>query len=220
MTIVHHPSDDTILAHAAGTLEPALALVVTRHLAMCAECAEKSRWSAALGGALLQHAGHSSPPEGNADQVLARVRSRIAGVSGVTADSARDDSETESARIWQLLNDSGDAVPWQSLTSGIEHHLVIKGATRGSWARLFRFQPGVSLPRHTHGGDEYALVLCGSYVDESGHYAVGDFSEADAAFSHEPTVDSEVPCIALIAAAGGIRFERPIHRAASRFLGL
>jgi putative transcriptional regulator len=219
MNIVHHPNEETILAHAAGTLDPALALVVTRHLAMCDECRERSRWAAALGAALLEGLGSDPATADLTQRALSAVQGRIAATEQASAETALD-SESRSAQLWQILQHPDDDLPWRSMTPGINYYFVAADADSGSWARLFRFQPGVRLPRHSHGGEEYALVLQGSYVDESGHYAVGDFSEVEAAFSHEPVVDSEIPCIALIATTGQLRFEHPMYRAASRLFGV
>ncbi|MGB5254214.1 MAG: zf-HC2 domain-containing protein, partial [Sedimenticolaceae bacterium] len=79
MSILHHPNDETILAHAAGTLDPALALVVTRHLAMCPACRDSASWGGALGGALLERAAPSAPSKDDAKRALAMVRAHIAG---------------------------------------------------------------------------------------------------------------------------------------------
>ncbi|MGB5253882.1 MAG: cupin domain-containing protein, partial [Sedimenticolaceae bacterium] len=139
---------------------------------------------------------------------------------GVPTAAARAAGGPEAARVGQILEDPSRDLAWQSLRPGIEHYPLTGDSEPGGWARLFRFQPGVRLPRHSHGGEEYALVLQGSYVDESGRFSLGDFSEADASLTHEPIVDSRVACIALIAATGGIRFENPMYRAASRLFGL
>lgn len=221
MKIVHHPNAETILAHAAGTLDPALALVVTRHLAMCEACRERSRWAAALGAALIEDLRPGAATAAQTQRALCAVRARIAAAGQAAAETMLDsESERLSARLWHLLQHPDDDLPWQPMTAGIDHYLVAEDAGSGSWVRLFRFQPGVRLPRHSHRGEEYALVLQGSYVDASGNFAVGDFSEVEAAFSHEPTVDSEIPCIALIATTGRLRFEHPMYRAASRLFGI
>jgi anti-sigma factor ChrR (cupin superfamily) len=63
------------------------------------------------------------------------------------------------------------------------------------WARLFRFQPGVEVPRYGHVGKGYSLVLEGSYVEGGERFAAGDFSEADSSVRRVQEVDSEVPVL-------------------------
>jgi putative transcriptional regulator len=51
------------------------------------------------------------------------------------------------------------------------------------------------LPEHTHRGREYTSVLCGSYSDDTGTFAEGDFEEADGSLSHAPAAQSECLCV-------------------------
>lgn len=52
----HHPSDETLMAHAAGTLAAGPRLVIDIHLAGCPRCRELVRGFEAVGGALLDQA--------------------------------------------------------------------------------------------------------------------------------------------------------------------
>ncbi len=45
MSVRHHPEEALLLAHAAGGVDPAMALIVATHLHFCAAC----RAQAALG---------------------------------------------------------------------------------------------------------------------------------------------------------------------------
>ena len=54
MTTTHHPTDETLMRYAAGTLAPAPAIVVRAHLASCPACRARVGEYEALGGALLE----------------------------------------------------------------------------------------------------------------------------------------------------------------------
>ncbi len=49
----HHPAEETLLRHAAGTLAPGRALVVATHLPFCRDCRAAIRLGEAIGGTLL-----------------------------------------------------------------------------------------------------------------------------------------------------------------------
>ena len=53
MTINHHPSEDLLLAYAAGDLGEAWSLLIATHLALCPVCRGAVRDAEAIGGALI-----------------------------------------------------------------------------------------------------------------------------------------------------------------------
>jgi len=53
MSIHHHPTDATLLAYAAGSLNESLSVLVATHVAMCPECRAKVEEYEALGGDIL-----------------------------------------------------------------------------------------------------------------------------------------------------------------------
>jgi len=74
-------------------------------------------------------------------------------------------------------------------------------------AELYRISPGAKIPRHSHGGTEYTLVVAGGFRDEHGGYGPGDVAVIDGAVSHQPVADEDEVCLALVIRNGGLRFE-------------
>jgi len=54
MTINHHPSDETLMRMAAGSLSAGPALVVSVHLEGCAACRDRVCLFEAVGGTMLE----------------------------------------------------------------------------------------------------------------------------------------------------------------------
>ena len=83
MTIHHHPSDETLLRHAAGTLSAGLALVVAVHIEGCAVC--RARVGPFRGGrrdAPRRHAaGAACPGCAREGAGAARSRTRRASIA-------------------------------------------------------------------------------------------------------------------------------------------
>jgi putative transcriptional regulator len=70
---------------------------------------------------------------------------------------------------------------------------------------LYRIQPDATIPRHTHGGQEFTLVLAGGYTDETGSFGPGDLAVKGPEDTHQPVGDSGEICFALIVRDGAIR---------------
>src|ERR1017187_5588419 len=86
MTIRHHPSDETVLAYANGSLNAALSLVVGAHADGCGTCRETVRLGQTLGGLFL----YSLPPAEMDTGALAGVLRRLDGPEEWTAPAARE----------------------------------------------------------------------------------------------------------------------------------
>ncbi|MBU6426333.1 MAG: transcriptional regulator, partial [Rhodospirillales bacterium] len=71
--ISHHPSPETLLAHATGTLAAGHAVVVAAHVQGCAQCQAEQARLEAVGGAMLE----GLAPEPLAAEAFARVLARL-----------------------------------------------------------------------------------------------------------------------------------------------
>ena len=69
----HHPGDDLLLEHAAGTLPTGPALVLQAHLEGCARCRAQFDLCLALGGALLDELPPATLPADAWARTLAAV---------------------------------------------------------------------------------------------------------------------------------------------------
>ena len=63
--------------------------------------------------------------------------------------------------------------------------------------KLIKMDPGTSIPLHSHGGQEYILVISGSFCDEYGNYNKGDMQINDQKIKHTPVACKDEGCICL-----------------------
>lgn len=71
-------------------------------------------------------------------------------------------------------------------------------------ASLLHIDKGGSVPCHTHKGFEITLLLQGSFDDEMGHYAAGDFIWLDGEHTHQPI--TQEGCVCLTVSSNAIHF--------------
>lgn len=199
--ISHHPSPETLLAHATGTLAAGHAVVLAAHLQSCAHCQAAQTQLESLGGALLEEL----TPEPLATEAFAHVLAR--------------------------LDDSAPAPPPPpqqaalALPPGLGLPAALRGAEIGRWlciglglrysrvrlpwapdenVMLLEVAGGRKVIHHSHGGMEFTQVLSGGFHDKTGQYGPGDISEADETTEHQPVADPE-GCICLASLEGGLR---------------
>lgn len=72
---------------------------------------------------------------------------------------------------------------------------------------LLRIEPGAGVGRHDHKGDEYTLVLTGSFHDGHRRYGPGDVNIGREGFVHQPVADPGEVCYALGVEFGGAKFD-------------
>jgi putative transcriptional regulator len=184
--IYHHPSEDSILAYANGSLKRVLALVVGAHLESCALCRESLALAEEMGGAFLDDLPPADLSESALDQVLERAGTPFAGP---VATAPRPFSR----RLAQIGKRH-----W--LAPGIWVHPILReGAER---AYFLGAAAGKMLPRHGHQGAEMTQVLEGAFFDSGTRYGAGDFLEAGQDVEHSLLVGPHMPCVCLVASEG------------------
>lgn len=108
--------------------------------------------------------------------------------------------------VWQnfLTQDFDDpSLPWQPFRAGVDKLEIYSESAQGCACALLRYQPGAQVPRHTHHGVEFLLILRGSQRDERGTYTAGSFLMNPVSSGHE--IVSEEGCVVLAI------WEKPVH---------
>ena len=215
---VHHLSEDVLVAYAAGSLPEALSLVVASHVTLCPACRAEVESYEALGGSLIDEIDPASVSESALSDIFARldVGEALGGPAvpwGVSVPAAeRDVADPSIPRpLRDYLGGDLESLPWRTVIRGVEEaEIALESADCRT--RLMRIQPGVTMPRHTHGGEEVTLVLEGGYSDAEGHYERGDVQAADPSVDHQPVADKGEPCICLVVSDAPLKLTGPIGR--------
>ncbi len=220
MTIRHHPRDETLLAHAAGTLVPALSALVSCHLALCPRCRAEVRRMELIGGMLLDRAWD----EGLSDRSVDRALSRLPQIPADRPSGNEPEPATSTGGILprplaRYLGMDIDDIPWRELAPGVEQ-FKIQLPRYGGDLRVLRVQPGKKLLRHGHYGSELTLVLKGAYGDDTGEYQAGEVADLDEEVEHRPRVSGDGECICIIAGESYPRYSSLKVRLLRPFLGI
>lgn len=221
MTIRHHPSDETLMAYAAGTLPAGLRLIVAIHLDGCRHCRNAVGGFEAIGGALLEETAPVPMKSGAFEALMARI----------DAEDAASETENATGPVEVIAPTTPDGLPlparlarhkigrWRRLGPALRWSRVgVAGAPKANVV-LLRIPASNSAPRHGHSGREFTQVLVGGFSDGREAYGAGDFGEADEHVDHLPIVDADGECICIASVEGRLRIHG-IGRLLQPFIGL
>ena len=203
--IRRHPSSNTLLRLAAGSLPGPHTRVVQVHLAACAHCREQVERYEAVGGALLADMAPVAPAADMLDRVLARLDEQVVETQPEPPD----------------LSVAGVATGhWRRLAPGIRIMRLARRDPTGTRLDLLCVAPGVALPLHTHSGFETTCIMQGSYEDETGEYGLHDFAEGEPGRLHRPVAGPGQDCICILATTGALRPDSWMARMFMRLVDL
>jgi putative transcriptional regulator len=206
----------TIIAYAAGTLDEAIATVAAAHAAWCPSCHAAIRRAEAVGGELLEEIGMQAV----SNDCRSRTLASLEGAALYRLPQARARQSDVPAPLARILDGGLADIHWRKVAPGIaKAEMKLSSGAKGK-LQFLKIAPGKALPEHGHGGEEITMVLSGSYKDAFGRFARGDVADLDEEVEHKPVVDSEEPCICVVATVAPTRFKSVFARLLQPIAGI
>ena len=206
-----HPSSDMLLKYSMGNTTEAESLIISCHIAYCAECKEEIKKYETIGGYYLSNHEELRVSKDLWKNILEKV-------DGLDQEQVQTNYTTNS--ITSSLSDSNIKIPstlseylgskfdtknWKSSINNIKYK-DIKFQDENISGKLLEIPANKSMPKHGHEALEATLVLHGGYSDEKGNYNKGDLVVASSNEVHSP-VSADSGCICLVVYSGSLQFK-------------
>jgi len=204
--MVEKQTTELLLDHAAGTLSPSLDMLMASYAEVHPDAQASVNALHAVGGAMLEDIDGAPLSSDALDILLDRLED--GDVEPARRPNPVMDARTRStvpAPVRRLLPASLDKLKWKSIPGGVREYSLDTGDS-GKKASLLWFAPGTSVPKHTHKGREYTLILEGAYTDENGRVEAGDFVINDGSNHHQPVADANIGCLCLAVTDAPLQF--------------
>jgi putative transcriptional regulator len=207
--------DEWLLSYAAGALSPARSLMVSTHLAYHDDLQEAVADAEAIGGSLLESMQAADVPDSVLDQLMSRLDDTVVPeVKPVTSAGSQFPQP-----LLDFLGTDIASLNWRFMGPGMQNARLWNGPNdERLW--LLKARGGMVVPEHGHNGEEWTLVLKGSYHTELGKFGVGEIDIAGEDIEHQPIIDAGEECICLVLTEGPIRMKTLAGRIIQPFIGL
>lgn len=211
--------EEWLAAYVAGSLSEAKSLVVACQAAIKPEVEKQIFELEFIGGMLMENA---SGADISAD-FFGRVMNALD--EGQSSDEKLEREERARTEIWmplplqRYLEASNAKVKWRFAGPGVERAPLAE-TEDGERLYLLKARGGFAMPTHSHRGEEWTLILKGSYHVGDDRFTVGDLHREDQTCTHQPIVDEGEECICLVAIEGKLKFKEPLLRVLQPLFGV
>jgi len=206
--------DGWILDAASGAAPRAVQVLADCHGSMNSEAGAALQTAEHAFGAMLETAPGVPLSPASFDAVSARLCDPVGPV-----DEASSKSDWLPKPLVRALARSGEP-QWRKRFGGYSEIIVSDLCEPGVRARLLSIPKGKGAPEHDHEGEEFTLVLSGSFTDGRGRYGPGDACVAEPGVVHRPRVDDDELCLCFAVELGAWRLTNPALSALERLLSL
>jgi len=210
----NHPDEELLAAYSAGSLPLSQALCVSAHLEHCASCGQTLQRLNRVGSELMQQL----KPARASDELKNRLLDSLDSLTEATpAEEAQSVNPSIPRCLHQFIERDYDDLRWKRVSTDI-HSVELCRDSNGAKVELLKIRPGGSATTHTHLGDEYTVILEGSFSDEAGLYRKGDFMVRGTSDQHTPVATLDRECICLAVTEGPVQFTGFISRLLNPFI--
>jgi len=216
----HHLSEETIQDYAAGSLSAPMETLVACHLTVCSHCRARTDMADSIGGVLFDDIDDT---EAELALTASELLQRAAIMPGHSrpAIPAAQVVKGVPRPLGRLLPAPLEELDWRRIAPGIGQHNLSNQHRKYGAFQLLHLDPGTVLSAHSHNDRELTYLVQGSYSDEMGQFKVGDIADLNHGHqSHQPVVDSEEPCIALIATQSPVNYSGIMGKIMQPFVGI
>ena len=196
-------------AYAAGCLDPGFALMVETQASLRPEVKRALVKAEMIAGIMLETEAEALVSDGALDRTFAMIdafeaEERPSRPALKLASDALEEILALPEPLRDSVLESSIKEDWKMLTPGVRRLAMHVGSE--AEVELYRIEPNKTVPRHSHSGSEFTLVVTGGFTDETGHYGAGELSIKGPDNTHQPTADTDGVCYALSLREGGLKF--------------
>jgi putative transcriptional regulator len=203
--------------YVSGDLSPAKHIMVACKREVSPDTAQDISFQENLAAATLEDISPVSLSMGFLDDVLASLPMRLESwndnirASGIAPKSLR-----------KLLGHGIQDIKWKSLIPGVSVHDVLGDRHYHNGERLYllRTKGGMKMPDHSHKGEEWSLLLSGSYTVDDKTYKRGDLHIEDETETHAPHIAEGEDCICLVMTEGPLVMKHFIPKLVQKVVGV
>ena len=217
MSIKYHLSNEILLSYSAGTLDEAASLLVATHLALCPHCRSRNNSIDSFGGHMLDSLEETEISPTMMSSVLDRIKNDPSPSKTPTPQVFTNARIPEPLRSY--VGGDLDTLRWKRVAPRVQQ-IAIETVDLRSRARLLRFQSGLTVPSHGHGGRELTLILTGTLCDRDTVLHRGDIAETDERTEHQPFAGPGEDCICLAVTDAPLRFKSMLARLLQPLFGI
>ena len=111
---------------------------------------------------------------------------------------------------------------WKSLVPGVAVHDILgnRKTKEGDRLYLLKAKGGMRMPDHSHTGEEWSLILTGSYTVGGKRFTRGDLHIEDETETHAPHIDEGEDCICLVMTQGPLKMQGWLPKVVQRVVGI
>jgi putative transcriptional regulator len=196
----HQPSEELVEDFFRGNLSAGLSVAVSAHLEMCGEYAAASRRvESSIGDDWC--AGPETPRALDISAAVEKITTQPQ--ASVHDMSEKKNRPTEMHMLERsiklpkvLAKVASKGLVWKNLAAGISSALLkLDDQTQ---CEFLYIKPGARVPLHRHQGNEFTLVLDGSFHDSAGEYQPADFLARNGDHQHQPASEEGCLCFSVL----------------------
>ena len=219
---IHIPLSDTETAltnYAAGKLSPAKHTLVSYAIELNPKLAQAGEFNMAVAASMLDDVR----PVALSPLFMGKVLEKLSFERSEPVANDRFATPTLPGALKPLIKhiDAGN-IPWKSLFPGVAIHEVLgnRKSKRGERLYLLKVKSGMQMPEHSHDGQEWALIISGSYSVNQKIYRRGDLHIENEHTSHSPLVCEGEDCICLVMTEAPLVMKGLLPKLVQRVVGI
>lgn len=211
--------DDAITDYALGALSPAKHVMLACQSEISDAVAERVAFQEDLAASLIEDGASQSLSPLFMGNVLANLPPQ---------ESANENKASEASyglapkSLRHMLGHGLKDMKWKSLVPGVAVHDIMgdRKTKDGDRLYLLKAKGGMKMPDHSHNGEEWTLILTGSYTVGDKRFTRGDMHIEGEDEIHAPHIDEGEDCICLVMTQGPLKMQGWLPKVVQRVVGI
>ena len=212
--------EEWLATYAAGGLSHAKRLLIACQAAIEPRLAAFLRELDQIGGNFLETASGENLSDGFMANVMNALDTQLAPSEHVNPPAQTTDvASWVPAPLRKFVQQENLGLKWKKAGPGVQR--VPLTNIDGEMLYLLKAKPGLKVPKHSHRGEEWTLLLQGGYHVGDQGFVRGDLHQEDENCTHQPIIDDDgEACISLVAVEGRLKFSDPLVKIFQPIIGI